>query len=94
MSSKHDPSSPTLSRRPIVQKAAKGRRKKSLWKYFDFSYDHLSNDATILSNDSNIDFQEFLRRRFDIRDKQVHRHLQQDLIEHIWQCYGHENDNN
>ncbi|CAK8565464.1 unnamed protein product [Lathyrus sativus] len=61
---------------------------------FDFSYDHLSNDATILSNDSNIDFQEFMRRRFDIRDKQVHRHLQQDLIEHIWQRYGHENNNN
>ncbi|CAK8532688.1 unnamed protein product [Lathyrus sativus] len=61
---------------------------------FDFSYDHLSNDATILSNDSNIDFQEFMRRRFDIRDKQVHRHLQQDLIEHIWQRYGHENNKN
>ncbi|CAK8562180.1 unnamed protein product [Lathyrus sativus] len=61
---------------------------------FDFSYDHLSNDATILSNDSNIDFQEFMRRRFDIRDKQVHQHLQQDLIEHIWQRYGHENNNN
>ncbi|CAK8569689.1 unnamed protein product [Lathyrus sativus] len=61
---------------------------------FDFSYDHLSNDATILSNDSNIDFQEFMCRRFDIRDKQVHRHLQQDLIEHIWQRYGHENNNN
>ncbi|CAL5213558.1 unnamed protein product [Lathyrus oleraceus] len=61
---------------------------------FDFSYDHLSNDATILPDDSNIDFQEFLRRRFDVRDKQIHRHLQQDLIEHIWQRYGQENNNN
>ncbi|CAL5185411.1 unnamed protein product [Lathyrus oleraceus] len=61
---------------------------------FDFSYDHLNNDATILSNDSNIDFQEFLHRRFDVHDKQIHRHLQQDLIEHIWQHYGHENNNN
>lgn len=50
---------------------------------FDFSYDHLSNDATILPDDSNIDFQEFLHRIFDVRDKQIHRHLQQDLIEHI-----------
>ncbi|XP_058775220.1 uncharacterized protein LOC131649476 [Vicia villosa] len=50
---------------------------------FDFSYDHLNNDLTILPNDSNIDFQEFLRRRFDVRDKQIHRRLQQDLIEHI-----------
>ncbi|XP_058741338.1 uncharacterized protein LOC131613706 [Vicia villosa] len=61
---------------------------------FDFSYDHLSNDATTLPNDSNIDFQEFLRRRFDVRDRQIHRHLQQDLIEHIWQRYGQENSNN
>ncbi|CAK8578517.1 unnamed protein product [Lathyrus sativus] len=61
---------------------------------FDFSYDHLSNDATILSNDSSIDFEEFLRRRFDMRDKQIHRQLQQDLIEHIWQHYGHEDNNN
>lgn len=50
---------------------------------FDFSYDHLSNDATILPDDCNIKFQEFLRRRFDVHDKQIHRHLQQDLIEHI-----------
>ncbi|XP_058733852.1 uncharacterized protein LOC131605522 [Vicia villosa] len=61
---------------------------------FDFSYDHLSNDPTILPNDSNIDFQEFLHRRFDVRDKQIHRRLQQDLIEHIWQHFGNENDNN
>ncbi|CAK8532768.1 unnamed protein product [Lathyrus sativus] len=61
---------------------------------FDFSYDHFSNDATILPNNSNVDFQEFLHRRFEIRDKQIHRHLQQDLIENIWQCYGNENNNN
>jgi hypothetical protein len=29
---------------------------------------------------SDIDFQESLRRRFDVRDKQNHRQLQQDLI--------------
>lgn len=50
---------------------------------FIFSYDHLSNDATILPNDSNTDFQEFLRIRFDVCDKQIHQHLQQNLIEHI-----------
>ncbi|CAK8544758.1 unnamed protein product [Lathyrus sativus] len=61
---------------------------------FYFSYDHFSTGVTILSNASNIDFQELLRRRFDVRNKQVHRHLQQDLIEHICQCYGHGNNNN
>lgn len=50
---------------------------------FDFSYDHLGNDTTTLPNNSNIDFQEFLRKRFDVRDKQIHRRLQQDLIEHV-----------
>ncbi|XP_058746833.1 uncharacterized protein LOC131619790 [Vicia villosa] len=61
---------------------------------FDYSYDHLGNDLTAPPDDSNNDFQEFLRRRHHIRDKQIHRHLQQDLIEHIWERFGHENNQN
>jgi hypothetical protein len=61
---------------------------------FDYSYDYLGDDPTTLQDDSNIDFQEFLRRRFEVRDKTIHRHLQQDLIEHIWERFGHENNHN
>ncbi|CAI8585490.1 unnamed protein product [Vicia faba] len=61
---------------------------------FDYSYDHLGNYPTAPPNDSNNDFQEFLRRRHNVRDKQIHRHLQQDLIEHIWERFGHENNQN
>ncbi|XP_024630897.1 uncharacterized protein [Medicago truncatula] len=58
---------------------------------FDYSYDHLGNGPTAPPDDSNNDFQEFLRRRHNVRDKQIHRQLQQDLIEHIWKHFGHEN---
>ncbi|XP_024628225.1 uncharacterized protein [Medicago truncatula] len=50
---------------------------------FDYSYDHQGNDPTAPPDDSNSDFQYFLRRRHHVRDTQIHRHLQQDLIEHI-----------
>ncbi|CAJ2672776.1 unnamed protein product [Trifolium pratense] len=60
---------------------------------FDYSYDHLG-DATAVPDASNIDFQDFLRRRFHVRDKQIHRHLQQDLVEHIWERFGPENNHN
>lgn len=38
----------------------------------DCSYDHLDNGQATLSYDSNIDFQEFLCKRFDVRDKKIH----------------------
>ncbi|KEH33296.1 transmembrane protein, putative [Medicago truncatula] len=43
------------------------------------------NDPIAASDDFNIDFHELLRRRHHVQDKQIHRHLQQDLIEHIWE---------
>ncbi|CAJ2629625.1 unnamed protein product [Trifolium pratense] len=58
------------------------------------SWLNISNDPIAPPNDSNNDFQEFLCRRHNIRDKQIHRHLQQDLIEHIWERFGHENNHN
>ena len=61
---------------------------------FDYSYDHLGNDPTAPLDVSNSDFREFLCRRHHVRDKQIHRHLQQDLIEHIWERFGHENNHN
>ncbi|XP_045827610.1 uncharacterized protein LOC123919682 [Trifolium pratense] len=60
---------------------------------FDYSYDHFGN-ATAVPDASNIDFQYFLCRRFHVRDKQIHRHLQQDLVEHIWEHFRPKNNHN
>ncbi|CAK8561843.1 unnamed protein product [Lathyrus sativus] len=55
---------------------------------FDYSYDNLGNDKTTLPDNSNIDLQEFQLRIFHVRDKKVHRQLQQDLIDHIWEHFA------
>lgn len=38
---------------------------------FDYTYEHLGNDPIALPNDFNDDFQEFLRRRRHVRDKNI-----------------------
>lgn len=58
---------------------------------FDYCYDHRGNEPTYNSNNG---FQEFLHRRHHVCDKKIHRHLQQDLIEYIWERFGHENNHN
>ena len=35
----------------------------------------------------------YLQRRAQLHDKQKHRQHQADLIEHIWECFGNENNN-
>jgi hypothetical protein len=60
---------------------------------FDYSYDHL-DDSHVVPAAFNIDFQDFLRRRFHVRDKQICRHPQQDLVEYIWERFEHENNHN
>jgi len=39
---------------------------------FGYSNDHLGNDPTAPPDDCNSDFQEFLRRRHHVRNKQIH----------------------
>ena len=46
---------------------------------FDYSYERLDNDPSAPPDISNNDFQEFLRIRHHVRDKEIHRHLQQGL---------------
>ncbi|KAG4963660.1 hypothetical protein JHK82_040338 [Glycine max] len=35
----------------------------------------------------------YLQRRAQLHDKQQHRQLHANLVEHIWECFGNENNN-
>ena len=35
----------------------------------------------------------YFQRKAQLHDKQKHRQLQANLIEHIWKCFGNENNN-
>ncbi|XP_024628717.1 uncharacterized protein [Medicago truncatula] len=61
---------------------------------FDYSYDNVNNDvsATETSNGPHPNLATRLQRRANIRERQVHRQLQADLMEHIWKCFGHEHN--
>jgi hypothetical protein len=45
--------------------------------------------ATISSERENPEMEEVLNRDKKLRDCPAHKQLQQDLIEHIWQKFGH-----
>jgi hypothetical protein len=45
--------------------------------------------ATISSDRENPEMEELLNRDKELRDSQAHKQLQEDLIEHIWQKFGH-----
>jgi len=57
---------------------------------FDYSYDNVNNDisTTETSNSLHPNLATRLQRRANIRERQVHRQLQVDLIEHIWERFG------
>ena len=61
---------------------------------FDFSYDHVDNDILTaeIYHGPHPDFQAYLQTRADVRQKQMHRQLQVDLVEHIWERFGHQNN--
>ncbi|XP_058758410.1 uncharacterized protein LOC131631656 [Vicia villosa] len=63
---------------------------------FDYSYDNAGNNnsTTEKFNGPHPNLATRLRRRENLHEKQVHRQLQGDLVEHIWERFGHEDDEN
>ncbi|CAK8536130.1 unnamed protein product [Lathyrus sativus] len=61
---------------------------------FDYSYANVddNNSTTETFNGLHPNLATRLQRRANIREKQVHRQLQEDLVEHIWERFGHEED--
>jgi len=59
---------------------------RHIYANFDLSYDHLAFDisTTEILNGSHSNFQKYLQRRAEVRDKEIDRQLQYDLVEHIW----------
>jgi hypothetical protein len=45
--------------------------------------------ATIISDGENPELEEVINRNIALHDHQAHKQLQDDLIEHIWQKFGH-----
>ncbi|XP_057432130.1 uncharacterized protein LOC130724877 [Lotus japonicus] len=62
----------------------------------DFSYDQLENDASTpeVFSGPHPDFAMYLRKRAQVREKAVHRHLQADLVEHVWEHFSREDNHN
>ncbi|XP_058742570.1 uncharacterized protein LOC131615075 [Vicia villosa] len=63
---------------------------------FDYCYDNggNNNSTTEIFNGPHPNLATRLQRRATLREKQVHRQLQGDLVEHIWERFGHEDDEN
>ncbi|XP_050891427.1 uncharacterized protein LOC127096941 [Lathyrus oleraceus] len=61
---------------------------------FDYSYDNvdINNSTTETFSDPHPNLATRLQRRASIQEKQVHRKLQGDLVEYIWERFGHEDD--
>ncbi|CAK8530607.1 unnamed protein product [Lathyrus sativus] len=61
---------------------------------FDYSYDNvdINNSTTETFSGSHPNLATRLQRRANIQEKQVHRKLQGDLVEYIWERFGHEDD--
>ncbi|CAI8597002.1 unnamed protein product [Vicia faba] len=61
---------------------------------FDYSYDNVDNNHSTTETFSgpHLNLATRLQRRANIREKQVHRQLQGDLVEYIWERFGHEDD--
>ncbi|XP_050877006.1 uncharacterized protein LOC127080747 [Lathyrus oleraceus] len=61
---------------------------------FDYSYDNvdINNSTTETFSGPHPNLATRLQRRASIQEKQVHRKLQGDLVEYIWERLGHEDD--
>ncbi|XP_021840793.2 protein ALP1-like [Spinacia oleracea] len=74
-------------------------RAEVLRKYYE---DDLSSTSATVNNDEPFEFQSgqpvninaYLGRRSTLRDSRIHDALKHDLIEHIWEKYGSNNNNN
>ncbi|CAJ2673517.1 unnamed protein product [Trifolium pratense] len=61
---------------------------------FDYSYDNVddNNSTTETFSGPHPNLATRLQRRASIREKQVHRQLQGNLVEYIWERFGHVDD--
>ncbi|XP_058761649.1 uncharacterized protein LOC131635064 [Vicia villosa] len=61
---------------------------------FDYSYDNVDNNnsTTEIFSGPHPNLETRRKRRASIREKQVHRQLQGDLVEYVWERFGLEDD--
>jgi hypothetical protein len=61
---------------------------------FDYSYDNADNDISIAEtfHGPHPNLATRLKKIADLCEKQVHRQLQADLVEYIWERFGHEHN--
>jgi hypothetical protein len=52
----------------------------------DFNYDQMGERVTV-SHDDAPELDAFIANYHKIKGKETHTHLQEDLIEHLWQNY-------
>jgi hypothetical protein len=65
--------------------------------HINYSYDqHPNNDVTTSDthNSPHPNFAPYLQRRAQIQDRRAHLQHQHDLVEHIWQRFGHDDQQN
>jgi hypothetical protein len=61
----------------------------------NFDYDHVDNDLTTeISTGPDPNLTTLFERIAHVHERQNHRQLQADLVEHIWERFGHENNEN
>ena len=62
----------------------------------NFEYDNTNNDITTteVSNGPHPDFTTYVQRRAHVREREKHRQFKGDLVEHIWSCFKHNNNEN
>ncbi|KAK7243211.1 hypothetical protein RIF29_38001 [Crotalaria pallida] len=61
----------------------------------NFDYSDVGNDTVEESNNGrDPDIQDYLQRRFAVRDRVSHHQLKADLVEHVWEHHRHMNDQN
>jgi len=60
----------------------------------DVDYDHIKNDISNIevSRGAPPDFATYLQTRRVMHTRGIHQQLQLDLMEHIWECYSHNNN--
>ncbi|KAG5097941.1 hypothetical protein JHK82_047795 [Glycine max] len=60
----------------------------------DVDYNYIENDISNVQIYCGIppDFATYLQRRRVMHTRGIHQQLQVDLMEHIWKCYSHNNN--
>ncbi|XP_057811435.1 uncharacterized protein LOC131025654 [Salvia miltiorrhiza] len=58
------------------------------WRDDDAGHGTSSSDSSESDRATPICFEEYVQRDAILRDRQIHAHLQRDLIEHIWARFG------